>query len=245
MTNEETAISGDFNWQVPTVIPSFVYGKDAELIYNEIRKTIVKGVWYDNDSKIMKGSNTFLAARADSIMRPLGIRAATLADLSRPEIIEMIRGEHYSDIPAIVFRTMKDRYEPNNLLIKKLAPQIEEKIGRLELPVLVTGFDVALSEDKEGHGLNIIPREDFAVLHDERLAGKYNGETFLETDEMGLPKFGKGNRTWYARKEGLSRLCLGGDLDLGSDNGGLADSDVSGRVVLVAREAACAEKKAK
>ena len=238
MTNEETAISGDFNWQVPTVIPSFVYGKDAELIYNEIRKTIVKGVWYDNDSKIMKGSNTFLAARADSIMRPLGIRAATLADLSRPEIIEMIRGEHYSDIPAIVFRTMKDRYEPNNLLIKKLAPQIEEKIGRLELPVLVTGFDVALSEDKEGHGLNIIPREDFAVLHDERLAGKYNGETFLETDEMGLPKFGKGNRTWYARKEGLSRLYLIRDLNLYSDYEALAYSNELGRVVLVAREGA-------
>jgi len=238
MTNEETAISGDFNWQVPTVIPSFVYGKDAELIYNEIRKTIVKGVWYDNDSKIMKGSNTFLAARADSIMRPLGIRAATLADLSRPEIIEMIRGEHYSDIPAIVFRTMKDRYEPNNLLIKKLAPQIEEKIGRLELPVLVTGFDVAPSEDKEGHGLNIIPREDFAVLHDERLAGKYNGETFLETDEMGLPKFGKGNRTWYARKEGLSRLYLIRDLNLYSDYEALAYSNELGRVVLVAREGA-------
>ena len=238
MTNEETAISGDFNWQVPTVIPSFVYGKDAELIYNEIRKTIVKGVWYDNDSKIMKGSNTFLAARADSIMRPLGIRAATLADLSRPEIIEMIRGEHYSDIPAIVFRTMKDRYEPNNLLIKKLAPQIEEKIGRLELPVLVTGFDVAPSEDKEGHGLNIIPREDFAVLHDERLAGKYNEKTFSETDELGLPKFGKGNRTWYARKEGLSRLYLIRDLNLYSDYEALAYSNELGRVVLVAREGA-------
>ena len=238
MTNEETAISGDFNWQVPTVIPSFVYGKDAELFYNEIRKTIVNGVWYDNDSKTMRGSNTFLAARADSIIRPLGIRAATLADLSRPEIIEMIRGEHYSDIPAIVFRTMKDRYEPNNLLIKKLAPQIEEKIGRLELPVLVTGFDVALSEDKEGHGLNIIPREDFAVLHDERLAGKYNEKTFSETDELGLPKFGKGNRTWYARKEGLSRLYLIRDLNLYSDYEALAYSNELGRVVLVAREGA-------
>lgn len=247
MTNKTQSIRGNFNFMVLNVVPGFVEGEDAEALYQEACKTIKSGVWYDADSKTMKGSSTFLVARVDSIMRPLGIRVATLADLSRPEVMEMIRGEHFSDIPAIVFRSMEDVYEPNSLLIKKLAPLVEEKAGKLELPVLVTGFDVAPSEDR-GYGLEIVARDDFAVRKDERLAGKYSRKSFSTVDENGLPNFdGKGSRTWYARNEGLSGLFLDGCLDLNSGFGGdnLAYSVGSGcgRVVLVCTEGAGAQKK--
>ncbi|MDP1695575.1 MAG: hypothetical protein Q8L29_01525 [archaeon] len=229
-------LTGKFNFIVPNIVSSFVEGEDAEALYDEVRKTIKSGVWYDSDSKTMTGSHTFLAARVDSIVRQLGkgIRVATLADLSRPEVMEMVKGRHYSDTPAMVLRTMEDSYEPNNALIRKLAPLVEQKNGRLQLPVLVTGFDVVPSEDKNGYGLDIVPREDFAVLHDKRFLD--NEKNFSTVNENGLPNFDrKGNRTWYARSDGLSRLGLGGSLDLdsGCGDGYLAGSGEDGRVVLV------------
>lgn len=234
----KTKIKGDFNFIVPSVVPSFVQGKDAEALYNEVSKTIKSGVWYGKDSKTMKGSSTFLAARVDSLVRKLGngIRVATLADLSKPEIMEMIKGNYYSDTPAIVFRTMEDGYEPNSLLIKKLAPMCEQKQGKLQLPLIVTGFDVVPSKDKAGYGFDIVPTKQFNVRYDEKLLGKYNGESFSNIDENGLPNFDKkGSRTWYALDKGLSRLVLGGCLGLYSRYAGglLADSNGVGRVVLV------------
>lgn len=247
MTNKHS-IEGNFNFIVPTVVPSFVQGEDAKALYDKVRETIKSGVWYDENSKTMRGSSTFLAARVDNIVRNLGngIRVASLADLSRPEIMEMVRGRHYSDAPAVVLRSIRDSYEPNNALIRSLVSKIEQRMGRLELPVLVTGFDVVPSDEK-GYGLKLFPREDFAVLHDERLSEKYNGHKFSIVDENGLPIFDKkGNRTWYARDSGISRLYLDGGLSLGSGyvDYNLANSDEDGRVVLVRDAVASAEKKA-
>lgn len=240
----KSGISGSFNWRVPpTIVPSFVQGKDAKALYDKVKETIKDGLWY-NDG-VMEGSSTFSSARTDSELRPLGIRVATLADLSNSEVMEIIKGRHYSDTPAIVFRSMEDCYEPNKILIKTFAPLVEQKAGKLEFPCLVTGFDVVPSEDK-GYGLEIVARDDFAVRKDERLAGKYHGSNFSDVDEFGLPKFDKkGSRTWYARDEGLSRLYLYRDLILVSYIGDLSYSDDIGRVVLVRDEVAGVENLAK
>ena len=237
MVNRTQAIRGNFDFAGPAVISSFVQGEDAEAVYDEVRETIKEGVCYDKNSRTMQGSSTFLAARVDSILRSLnkGIRVATLADLSRPEVMKMVEGNFYSDTPAIVLRSLEDSFKPNNALITYLIPQIEQKMGRLQLPVLITGFDVVSSEDKQGYGLGILLRADFSVLQDERLSG-YDEEKFSTVDKNSLPNFERnGSRTWHARNEGLSRLCLGRDLCLDSGYGDddLADSDGDGRIVLV------------
>ena len=249
-TQEKTqAMRGDFNFIVPAVVPSLIQGRDAEALYNEVSKTIKSGVWYDENSQTMKGSSTFLAARVDSAVRALGqgIRVATLADLSRPEIMGMIKDRFYSDTPAIVFRSTEDSFEPNEAIIKQLAPMIEQKAGNLKLPCLVTGFDVKPSKSREGYGLDLVARPDFAVLQDDRLSGKYDGKNFSTIDENGLPNFDKsGSRIWFARNQGISGLYLDGDLDLSSryyDVGSLADSNDSGRVALVRDLSASAQKK--
>ncbi|MBS3065438.1 hypothetical protein J4229_00095 [Candidatus Pacearchaeota archaeon] len=246
MTKTKKAIRGNFDFVVQSIVPSLIQGEDAKALYNKVSKTIKSGVWYDKKSKTIKGSSTFLAARVDSIVRDLnkGIRVATLADLNKPEIMSMIKDNHYSDTPAIVFRSTEDSFNPNKALIADLIPQVEQKMGKLQLPVLITGFDVVPSEDKTGYRLDIIPRKDFAVLQDNRLSGKYDGKRFSTVDKDGLPNFDiKGNRTWYARNEGLSRLYWGGDLGLDSGFGGgsLADSSEDGRVVVV-REAPAQKK---
>ena len=235
-TEAKEEITGKFNWKAPSVVPSFVSGEDARAIYEQVKGKF-GNVWYDEESKTMYGSNFPIAARVDSIVRHLGIRVASLADLSKQEIMEMMKGKHYSDTPALVLRSEQDSYEPNNDIIRELLPHVEEKQGKLELPVLVRGLDVVVSA-KNKYGWGVVPRDDFNVIEDERLDVKYNGNKFLDTDGIGLPIFDKkGSRTWYAGA-GISGLYLGRNLGLNSCYGYLADSGESGRVALILGEAA-------
>ena len=235
----KTEITGNFDLNIPEVFPFFVSGADAKAVYEHMQETFGKGVWYEEESKTMLGSNFPIAARLDTMLKnlkenPLELRVATLADLSRPEVMKMIEGEHYSDTPALVLRTEKDSYEPNNAIIKQLLPHIEEKQGRLQLPLMITGLDAILDKNTE-YGWNIVPRDYFSVVYDDKLEGKHNVKRFSRVDEIGFPIFDEnGKRTLYARDKGLSGLCLVRDFALNSGGGDLADSGEYGRVVLIA-----------
>ena len=239
----QSTMRGDFDFKVPSVIPSFVQGNDAEAVYKEVSR-VIKDVWFDSETRTMQGSSTFLAARVDSIVRGLnkGIRVATLQDLSCPEVMGLVRYRHYSDTPAVVLRTSEDEdYEQNDLLIKQLVPLVEAKLGRLELPVLITGFDVAPSKSEEGR-LDIVARDDFSALHDERLGDRYSARTFSALDENGLPNFNlNGERGWSARQSGLSGVFLNEYCNLNSKYGGdnLAGADRKGRIILVMDAVLC------
>jgi len=233
-------IRGNFNWDFPKIVPAFVEGEDAKALYEAVAETLEGNFSYEDNTRTLWGSSLPLAARIDSIVRPLGIRVATLADLSKEEVMSKVRGSFYSDTSTIVMRSISDSYEPNTEIIPGLVVHVEQKQGVLRLPVLVTGFDVVRADNR--YGWEIEPREDFNVLEDERLSGKYDGMTFTGIDELGLPEFDKrGSRTWYARDQGLSRLFLSGSLVLNSGGGDLASSDEYGRVVLVSGEAANAK----
>lgn len=230
-------ITGQFEWKLPPkVIPAFVQGEDAKRLYEEVSKVVSQGLGYNAETQTMWGSNTPMAARVDTLVRPLGIRVATLRDLSRPEIMEMMKDKFYSDTSALVLRTVEDSYSPNKAIIETLVKAVESKEGKLGLPLIATGYDVVKADNE--YGWDIAPRKDFSVLHDERLDAKYNGHRFSEVDEdTGLPKFtGNGSRTWYARNQGISRLYLSRYLDLGSYGGSLAVSSEGGRVALVRAE---------
>lgn len=196
------------------------------------------GIDYDPNTKTLVGSNVFAAAKIDTLLRPLGIRVANLRDLSRQEVMQMVKDKHYTDAPVLVLRSTEDSYKRNLPLIRQLTEQVEKANGRLQLPVMVTGWDVrVLLSDKKGYRIALVPRDDFKAVSDERLNGDYNGQRFSEVDELGLPIFdSKGKRTWFARNKGLSRLCLDGDLVVGSGYGDLACSGGYGRVVLVSAE---------
>jgi hypothetical protein len=230
-------ITGDFRWNKPEVYTSFVQGKDALAIYRALKGSMANGISYDEATKTLIGSNVFAAARIDSILRPFGMRVANPRDLGRPEVMAMVKDKHYTDSPALILRSENDSYEANLPIIKQLAEAVEESNGKLQLPVMVTGFDVKIKKDN-GYGITIVPREDFKAVYDARLNGEHNGKKFSDVDELGLPKFdSQGKRSWYAKSIGLSRLCLGGLLNLDSDGEGLAGSDDGGRVVVVSGEA--------
>jgi len=239
-TATKQQIAGNFNWDSLQIVPAFAEGEDAKALYEEVAKTLKGNFGYDESAKTMWGSSLPLAARVDTIVRPLGIRVATLSDLSRAEVTSKAKDRFYSDAPAIVMRSTQDSYGPNMELMPGLASHIEQTQGALRLPVLVTGFDIVSADNQ--YGWDVAPRDDFTVTEDDRLDGKHNGKKFSEVDEDGLPKFDKkGNRVWYARCMGLSRLYLSRSLYLDSDYEYLANSYEYGRVVLVSGEAAGAE----
>ncbi len=227
-TKTEPIIEGRFNWSVPQVRTSFVQGEDAEAIYEHIKDLDLGNVWYDGETKTLKGSNPFIAARIDTLLREKGIRVANLYDLSRPEVMQMSAGKHYLDTPAFVARSHKDSDFPENQpLLEQIISIVEDKQGKVNFPFLVRGFD---SQER----YRIIPRDDFGVVEDERLDGKYLGKSFNKVDKEGLPIFVKsGKIIWSARDEGLSVLFSGGGLVLNSSVGVLSYSDDGGRVVLL------------
>jgi hypothetical protein len=229
-------IQGRFNWNKPEVYTSFVQGADALEIYNSLKENMANGISYDKQTQTLIGSNVFAAAKIDSKLRPLGIRVANLRDLGRPEVMAMVKDKYYTDTPTLVLRSTTDSYEKNLPIIKQLVQATEEVNGQLQLPIMVTGFDVKIKQDN-GYGITIVPREDFKAVSDSRLKGEHNGKRFSEVDELGLPKFdSNGSRTWYARSNGLSRLYLSRSLNLYSGNVSLADSFDGGRVVVVSAE---------
>lgn len=232
-------MTGNFDWKVPEVVPAFIQGKDARQVYTDVKALAGEGFGYDAKTRTFYGSNPFVAARVDTKLRDLGIRVADRFDIHRPEVLRMVQGNHYTDTPTLVLRSMQDSYERNLPLIKRVAEMVEEKAGKLELPVMITGFDVVADpRDKEGYGVNIVPRGDFIAIHDERLSGKCHGKKFNEVDDQALPRFSEdGKRTWYARNEGLSGLCLYRNLCVSSNDEYLAYSNSYGRVVLISGEA--------
>ncbi|MEK6855049.1 MAG: hypothetical protein AABX73_02395 [Nanoarchaeota archaeon] len=229
-------IQGRFNWNKPEVYTSFVQGAEAQTIYRSLKGNMANGISYDRKTKTLVGSNVFAAARIDSILRHLGIRVANLRDLSRSEVMAMVKDNHYTDAPALILRSTDDSYEANLPIIKQLVQAVEKANGQLQLPLMVTGFDVRAEKDA-GYGIVVVPRDDFKAVSDPRLSGENDGKRFTEVDELGLPKFdSNGNRGWYAKSHGLSGLYLDGLLDVFSRCDNLALSDGNGRVVLVSAE---------
>lgn len=232
-------ITGKFNWQAPDIVPSFLMGEDASLIDESTRDVRSGTMGYDKKTQTFYGSTTILAARVDTLVRHLGIRVAGPRDLSRPEIMEMLRGKYYSDAPVFVVRSEQDEDCPrNNPLIKQI---LEEASGSEEkFPFMVSGFDVApWPEEKNGIGAKIVPRDDFKVIHDERLGGRYNGRRFARVDESGLPVFDEGgSRRWYTRDNGLSGFYVWPFLDLDTYSYDFTRSALDGRIILVSGEPA-------
>lgn len=235
----ENKLTGEFEPQVaqPEVIPYLVKGKDAKQLYDLATQTIHEGLWFDESAQEVFGSTPFAAARINALVSPLGFRVANLRDLSRPEVMAVVKDKFYTDSPEFVVRSAKDSRGQNQAFLDQIVSLVEQKQGEARFPFKISGFDVA--KDGQGsYGYKIVPTENFTVVEDERFEARYNGRKFNSVDEAGIPLFDKsGSRSWYARDNGLSRLYLNRNWDLCSNYEVLANSDGYGRVVLVRGEA--------
>jgi hypothetical protein len=244
----------NFDWRVPLVVPTFIEGADAPVLHTMFEKDVKERLngnsavdvlsLVQNEGSIpyVSGSNVFASVEIDNLVRDQGLRVFNLQDLGRPEVLAMLKGRYYSDIPTLVAQSHKDSYEKNQKLLDKVVELAEKHSGKVEFPFMVSGFNVINTEDC-AYNLGIAPRDDFTVVQDRRLAGNSSGNNrFSEVDELGLMKWDKnGNRTYFARDNGLSGLYVGSSLYLGASSGNLGDSYGLGRVGLVSGEATSAE----
>ena len=236
-----------FDYQVPSIVASLAQGEDAESLYNTFMGDVqqnyknhnsFKVLNYDQKTKSLVGSNLPIISRLAELLAPSGIRTAVPADDEYGDVSRLVEGRFYTDFNAVVLRTRGDSYAPNDFLAKDLADKVEQKKGKLRLPVMVVQPVVRYAENSQ-YGFIFDFDENTTVIEDERLEGKKypTGMRFDKVDKLGLPIFNKkGERMWYAREDGLSRLSLGGGLYLNSGGVRLADSYDFERVVLVRGE---------
>lgn len=225
----------DLAWQTQGKTPTLITGKDAEKMYDALQEFTRVGLRYDEKSQSVIGSTPIASACLDVVAQEYGARTPNLRDLSSPEVMNIAEGKHYIDSRNLVVRSHTDSYfSKNNPLLGQIYALAEEKEGSVRDGFMVENFTFVPDEsDKTGYGLKIVPLDDFKVTQDERLIG-HNGDSFSEVDDFGIPLFDrKGKRTWYAKKDGLSGLCLVGGLGLVSYNDNLAVSGDLGRVVFL------------
>ncbi|MFA4952967.1 MAG: hypothetical protein WC584_01985 [Candidatus Pacearchaeota archaeon] len=235
MTNK----SLNLDWQIPKVLVAPIRGASAKELYDKVPEHLRVGIKYNANEKEILGSTPFVVAGLNDVLENYGMRTCNLRDLSLPEVMTFAKNKHYVDSRTLIARSKTDsNYNKNNSLLKTLYELAEEESGSIKGPFMVEGFTFVLnSDDETGYGLTLAKKPDFKVIQDERLEGRYNGKTFSDVDELGLPLFNQnGNRTWYARDNGLSRVYLVRILDLYSGGRGLVGSYDVGRVVVVSAE---------
>src|SRR3989344_3018633 len=233
-----------FNWNIPKIVASIAQGEDAKSLYETLNQEIesnyknspnMRILSYASETKSLVGSNIFIASRLNELLEPSGIRTAIPSDDRYGDISRLVKDRFYTDFNALILRTAGDSYSPSDKIAKDLAEKIENREGKLKLPVVIVRPLVRYSEGSSSYDLVFDLDNKTQVIEDERLDGKKypTGMKFNNVDDLGLPLFDKnGARTWHAREDGLSRLDLDGYLDLDSDDGNLRDSRGSGGVVV-------------
>ena len=213
---------------------SFLEGSLAEQVHDYILSNYPD---LPNLSSIKsgKGSNTFYVTAVNDYFRAnaLKVRTASQSELEyiiKNNLLELTG--HYEDT-GLVLRSTE---APNKYLAKHLAKQIKNPIYPLMIPL--NGLTL-IKDDKSPHKYSFQLTNETKLIH-ALVLNETSGQKFDETDDNGLPLLGNGTRTLYTRSDesGLSGLCVGRCLVLGSDDEGLAVSGGGGRVVLVNPEGA-------
>jgi len=205
----------NLNWQMQSAVPALISGADAEKLYNSLPKQAKAGLRYDRESESVISSTALAVPCFDTEAQKYGARCPSLIDLSRPEVMKIAQGKHYIDSRAWVVRSREDtNYPKNNSLLTTIYELAEKTEGSIKEPFMIEGFNLIPNSEDNGYGLTLVARSDFKVIQDERFGGKYDRRKFSEVDELGIPNFDRGgNRTWYTRDLGLSRLCLDWDFE--------------------------------
>jgi len=231
-----------FNWLMPKIMATLPEGEHAEKLYQAIQeneKSFPQGAnlgFLDYNSEAIRGSNPLRNGQIYFLVVDSGLRTAMPGDDVNGDIFRFVEGEYCADFNALVSHEKKPFYEKNNGLWKRVNELAEESQGTIKFSFMVQGFHILPGRDENNCGVTFLPADNFRIIEDERLSGKYDGLRFTQVDELGLPKDlhkSKGDRTWNTRNDGLARAYVSGrgDLNFGYDN--LAYSDDIGRVVLV------------
>jgi len=169
-----------------------MYGRAAADFLEEYNKIVWRD--YDANSNLcilsldevteeIGGSNPFAVTLANQILRPHGIRTATITDVPRcPRSVSMF----YIDTALGLIGEDK---EPSSTL-SHLYSQARERID-FDTPVVIpyNGFDLVNADNKYGLSLNL--RDDAILLHDDTTDQNPEGSS-IQRYIHGSPPNGKG-----------------------------------------------------
>lgn len=199
-----------------------------------------------NDNKYLKifkfedgfvaGSNSFSDSLMNELLNEQGFRITRQSDLER---LIKINPNYLNGTYEDTGLALRDEKDPNSYLAQNLIKQLESRM-KLKLPVMIPLTELSIENDpNSNYGLSFKLKECADIIYAPILnkqSGKFSSEDVDE--KSGLPKkLGNGDRTFYTRESGLSRLFLYRDLDLLSYVASLGGSGSDGRVVIVSGEA--------
>lgn len=183
---------------------------------------------------LTKGSNPFAAVELAS--QNLALLSQLEKTIRSKDLILGYR-EIYADI-ALILKEDGDSYSPNDFVAMHLAKQVKHRTGKEPTPknpAMISLRGLSLKEDSNSaYGLVFLLGDNTEVIHVPEFSHENNERRFSRTDKRGIPIFDdKGNRRFFSRECGLSRLQLDFNLCLRSDNFNLSESIASyGRVIV-------------
>ena len=185
-------------------------------------KTTKKGI----DIRNVTGSQFFWNTNL-GLYLPKNQKAISLKDMEEinDQDENFFKG-FYTDAPQIVLRTNKPSWEQNEYILENLVKQVKKQGFDFspENPLIISDLELVKDNNpKNQYGLLLKIGKDTSLENDSRFAYSNNIKQ--------IP-FGEKQKNVYTKENGLSRVCLGGDGDLGSGSDVLPISDVFGRVVL-------------
>lgn len=197
------------------------YGKNS-LAY----RTITNGI----DAKDVTGSQFFWNTNLGSYL-PKGQRVISLEDMEAiNDLDESFFTGYYSDAPEVCLRSDSTSYEKNKYIIENLVKQVrgEKKEFSPENPLRISGLELIKDENSKNEwGLFLQIGQNTRMINDSRFGYSNN--------KREIP-FGEKQKTVFTQNNGLSGFCLGRDSGVYSGSGYLANSDDSGRVVVIDAE---------
>ncbi len=249
MSNVKDKFEGRNLIEVPRV--DYLRGEFGREIHEEIKVkyadflVVTENISYDKKDKLVNGSKPYYVVAANEMLRQIGLHTATPVELEMVVSANArnsssglnLRG-NYED-SALVLRS---EGEPNSYLAGNLLRQLKMRNPKVKLPVMIplNGFDLERNQDSSS-GLSFKLRDDADIIYAPILNlkdGRFNSQDVDVLAGLPIKLCNEGERYFYTRNSGLSRLCLIVYLNLNSYNESLAYSYAIGRVVVVSGEAA-------
>jgi len=228
-----------FDYQIPSIVPTFLKGEDAWRLYKAIKKDEKVNIYlgdleFSSAFQEIKGSSSLRNGQINRIVADSGLRTVVPTDDIYGVIFPLIIGTALNtDFNSLDVR--KEESGDNNLgLSKKLVKLAEEHQGRVKFPFRIQGFYTVFDKRGKDYEVKIIPANNFEIIHDKRL-NIAPGTKFSGLDEKGMiiPDK-KGKYTWCSTNERVTGVYLDGEGDLNCTN--ISSSNNSGKVILIQSE---------
>ncbi len=234
-------------------VPTFIQGNLKGTFMPEYEKARQKNKnfafeAYSSQKDVLFGSNVFMTGLTNWVFAQAGanFRTPVPTDKIYQNIFPMIKDNFYLDLNAFDVWSEEPSNKKNKTLWQQVRELARENLGEIPKETFrVQGFYCIPNPSVNDYGVEIKPAKNFRIIESKNL-NLPTGTNFNSIDSKGMViEATNGKFTKYTLGNGLSRVGLGGDGDLGSCGDSLAYSDGYGRVVILDAEGVATKFSAK